>query len=123
VTVSGTIVAAEGDSDKAWLRFCGHQRRCCTSISSSRGTTRSSRYAKDTPVVDFLRSIPGHRTVLFRCPPTAEHLSVTALRMLEKAFGAAYGNRIRVEQVRIYETAQCWADADHRRADELWRKV
>ena len=68
-------------------------------------------YAKDHRVVEFLQSIPGHRTVLFDAPPTAEHLSLAALRLLEQAFAGAYGNRIRVEHVRIYETPNCWADA------------
>jgi 6-pyruvoyltetrahydropterin/6-carboxytetrahydropterin synthase len=49
--------------------------------------------------------------VLFDAPPTAEHLADTALRILLGACAEAYGPRIRVEQVRLYETPNCWADA------------
>jgi 6-pyruvoyltetrahydropterin/6-carboxytetrahydropterin synthase len=31
--------------------------------------------------------------------------------MLVTAFDAVYGKRLRLEQVRIYETPNCWADA------------
>lgn len=37
----------------------------------------------DERVVEFLRSLPGHKTVLFDAPPTADHLAATALRVLE----------------------------------------
>jgi 6-pyruvoyltetrahydropterin/6-carboxytetrahydropterin synthase len=68
-------------------------------------------YARDRAVLDFLATLPGHRTVTFEAPPTAEHLAATALRILAPAFAAAYGERLHVEQVRIYETPNCWADA------------
>ena len=68
-------------------------------------------YARDRAVLDFLATLPGHRTVTFEAPPTAEHLAATALRILAPAFAAAYGDRLHVEQVRIYETPNCWADA------------
>jgi len=111
VTVSGEIVAAEGDSEQGMVAdFAGIKALLHQHIVGPWDHAFLA-YAKDTPVVDFLRSLPGHRTVLFDAPPTAEHLSITALRILEKALVAAYGNRIRVEQVRIYETPNCWADA------------
>jgi 6-pyruvoyltetrahydropterin/6-carboxytetrahydropterin synthase len=62
-------------------------------------------------VIEFLSSIKDHRTVIFAEPPTAEHLAATALQILEKVFTAAYGERIKIEQVRLYETPNCWADA------------
>lgn len=65
----------------------------------------------DTTVLDFLRTIPGHKTVLFDAPPTAEHLALTALRILDKAYQDKYGNNLRLATVRIYETPNCWADA------------
>ena len=68
-------------------------------------------YAKDQEIIGFLATIPDHRTVLFEAPPTAEHLAEAALQILTKACAAAYGPRIRLEQVRIYETPNCWADA------------
>jgi 6-pyruvoyltetrahydropterin/6-carboxytetrahydropterin synthase len=48
---------------------------------------------------------------LFDAPPTAEQLAVTAFRILDKVYRDRYGDRLRLENVRIYETPNCWADA------------
>ena len=66
----------------------------------------------DTAVLAFLSTLPGHKTVLFDAPPTAEHLAQAALRILDKAYQDTYGNNVRVTNIRIYETPNCWADAD-----------
>lgn len=111
VTVSGDVVTTEGDSEQGMVAdFSGIKSLIQQHIVEPWDHAFLA-YAKDAPVVDFLRSIPGHRTVPFDAPPTAEHLALTALRILEQAFAGAYGKRIRVEQVRIYETPNCWADA------------
>lgn len=68
-------------------------------------------YAGDTQVLDFLRSLPDHRTVVLDCVPTAENLAEAAFRILEPAYRDTYGNHLRLERVRLYETPNCWADA------------
>jgi 6-pyruvoyltetrahydropterin/6-carboxytetrahydropterin synthase len=65
----------------------------------------------DRAVVEFLESLPNHRTVLFDAPPTAEHLAATAFRLLAPAYDDRYGNQLALERVRLYETPNCWADA------------
>jgi 6-pyruvoyltetrahydropterin/6-carboxytetrahydropterin synthase len=65
----------------------------------------------DTEVVEFLRTLPQHKTVLFDEPPTAEHLAQVAFRVLAPAYRGRYPNGPRLERVRIYETPNCWADA------------
>jgi 6-pyruvoyltetrahydropterin/6-carboxytetrahydropterin synthase len=65
----------------------------------------------DRVVLEFLQTLPGHRTVVFDAPPTAEHLAQAAFDKLERAYGAHYGERLRLERVRLYETPNCWADA------------
>lgn len=111
VTVSGDIVATDGDLEQGMVADFSRIKTLLHDAIVEPWDHAFLVYAKDALVVDFLRSIPDHRTVLFDAPPTAEHLALTALRILEKVFAAAYGKRIRVEQVRIYETPNCWADA------------
>ncbi len=65
----------------------------------------------DAAVVDFLSGIPGHKTVLFDAPPTAEHLAQTAFQLLNPLYQGRYGNSLKLERIRIYETPNCWADA------------
>jgi 6-pyruvoyltetrahydropterin/6-carboxytetrahydropterin synthase len=68
-------------------------------------------YSGDRVVLDFLNTIPGHKTVVLPSVPTAENLAVEAFRILEQAYQDCYGNHLRLEQVRLFETPNSWADA------------
>jgi 6-pyruvoyltetrahydropterin/6-carboxytetrahydropterin synthase len=68
-------------------------------------------YAGDSPVVAFLNSMPGHKTVVLDCIPTAENLAEQAFAILDAVYRDTYGNHLRLEQVRLYETPNCWVDA------------
>ena len=68
-------------------------------------------YAGDAVVVDFLRTLPGHKTVELDFVPTAENLAAEAFRILDGAYRDTYGNQLRLERVRLYETPNNWADA------------
>ena len=43
--------------------------------------------------------------------PTAENLAALAFDLLDRVYRDSYGNHLRLEQVRLYETPNCWADA------------
>jgi 6-pyruvoyltetrahydropterin/6-carboxytetrahydropterin synthase len=68
-------------------------------------------YAGDRPVVDFLASLPEHKTVILPAVPTAENLARLAFAQLAPVYRAAYGGRLSLARVRLYETPNCWADA------------
>ena len=68
-------------------------------------------YRGDAPVVDFLASLPDHKTVLLEAVPTVENLAAIAFATLNPVYVDKYGNHLRLEQVRLYETPNCWADA------------
>jgi len=72
-------------------------------------------YADDTPVAEFLATLPGHKTVTLDRVPTAENLARLAFEILDPQYRDTYGNHLRLEQVRLYETPNCWADC--RRCD------
>lgn len=65
----------------------------------------------DTPVVEFLATLPGHKTVLLDIVPTAENLASTAFAILAPLYRDSYGNQLHLTRVRLYETPNCWADA------------
>ncbi|MBS3916142.1 MAG: 6-carboxytetrahydropterin synthase QueD [Sulfuritalea sp.] len=65
----------------------------------------------DKAVVSFLESLPGHKTVVLDVVPTAENLAATAFNLLDRVYRDTYGNDLRLVQVRLYETPNCWADA------------
>ena len=68
-------------------------------------------YRQDLDVLRFLQSLDDHKTVVLDTPPTAENLALTAFRILDAAYRDTYGNHLRLEQVRLFETPNCWADA------------
>lgn len=68
-------------------------------------------FREDRKVVDFLASIPGHKTVVLDVVPTAENLAELAFRILDPLYRDTYGNQLRLDRVRLYETPNCWADA------------
>ena len=68
-------------------------------------------YQGDRTVLDFLNSLPGHKTVILPTVPTAENLAVEAFAILDQAYQDFYGNHLRLERVRLFETPNSWADA------------
>lgn len=65
----------------------------------------------DAQLLGLLNALPGHKTVMLDAVPTAENLAAAAFRILDPIYRDIYGNRLRLERVRIYETPNCWADA------------
>jgi len=65
----------------------------------------------DRAVADFLASLPDHKTVVLDRVPTAENLARIAFSILEPVYRDSYGDRLRLDRVRLYETPNCWADA------------
>jgi 6-pyruvoyltetrahydropterin/6-carboxytetrahydropterin synthase len=111
VTVSGDVIVKDSDPEQGMVAdFAGIKTLVQQHIVAPWDHAFLA-YARDRAVIEFLQTLPDHRTVTFDAPPTAEHLASTAFSKLVTAFAAVYGERLRVEQVRIYETPNCWADA------------
>lgn len=68
-------------------------------------------YRGDTAVVSFLATLAGHKTVLLDLVPTAENLASTAFAILDRVYLDHYGNQLRLQRIRLFETPNCWADA------------
>ncbi|MFY9326573.1 MAG: 6-carboxytetrahydropterin synthase QueD [Georgfuchsia sp.] len=67
--------------------------------------------SNDKAVVDFLDTLPDHKTVRLDAVPTVENLARIAFNILEPLYRNSYSNQLRLERVRLYETPNCWADA------------
>jgi 6-pyruvoyltetrahydropterin/6-carboxytetrahydropterin synthase len=65
----------------------------------------------DKTVLDFLNSLPNHKTVAFSSVPTAENMAAEAFKILKNQYKDTYGNHLKLERVRLYETPNSWADA------------
>jgi 6-pyruvoyltetrahydropterin/6-carboxytetrahydropterin synthase len=115
ITLSGEVIADEGASNQGMVMDFAEVKAVAQRHLIDAWDHAFLVWRGDAPVVAFLRSLPGHKTVLFDAPPTAEHLAATALRLLEPLYRDRYGNHLLLEKVRIFETPNCWADAE--RAD------
>jgi 6-pyruvoyltetrahydropterin/6-carboxytetrahydropterin synthase len=69
-------------------------------------------WCQDLSVVGFLAGLPDHKTVVLDRVPTAENLAGLAFAILDPLYRDSYGNHLQLERVRLYETPNCWADAD-----------
>lgn len=117
ISLSGNIISDEGVPEQGMVLDFSAIKRIAKEVIVDKWDHAFLVYAGDKPVVDFLQSIEDHKTVIFDSQPTAENLAVKAFQLLDRAFEAAYGNRLRLEQVRLYETPNCWADAKREKID------
>ncbi len=111
VTLSGEAVVTPGDARQGMVMDFSEVRAIALREVVESWDHAFLAWREDHAVLDFLRTLPDHRTVTFDAPPTVEHLAQAAFRVLERAYDDRYGNHLRLERVRLYETPNCWADA------------
>lgn len=111
ITLSGDIITAEGSPAQGMVMDFAQVKRIAEKTLVSAWDHAFLVYSGDTPVVEFLKSLPGHKTVVLGVTPTAENLARVAFSILRPAYQDTYGNHLRLERVRIYETPNNWADA------------
>lgn len=111
ITLSGDIIADEGVAQQGMVMDFSEVKQIAKSVLVDHWDHAFLVYSGDTKVLQFLRSIEDHKTVVLDVQPTAENLALIAFGILEGAYRDKYGNHLQLEQVRLYETPNCWADA------------
>lgn len=111
ITLSGQIISAEGVSEQGMVMDFSAVKTIANETLVSRWDHAFLVYRGDAAVVDFLATLSGHKTVVLDVVPTAENLAAEAFRVLDAAYVDSYGNQLRLERVRLYETPNNWADA------------
>ncbi|MFZ2524368.1 MAG: 6-carboxytetrahydropterin synthase QueD [Candidatus Ferrigenium altingense] len=110
ITLSGDIITAEGQSEQGMVMDFSDVKRIANEKLVDAWDHAFLVYRGDSVVSDFLASLPEHKTVILDAVPTAENLAQIAFSMLDPAYRDIYGNRLRLERVRLYETPNNWAD-------------
>ncbi len=113
ITLSGDIITTDGLPEQGMVMDYSEVKRIALEQLVDEWDHAFLVYRGDKPVLDFLQSLPGHKTVVLDVPPTAENLATIAFNILKPVYRDTYGNHLHLEQVRIYETPNNWAD--HRR--------
>ena len=110
ITLSGEIITASGAPEEGMVMDFSEVKRIAMEQLVDLWDHAFLVYRGDRAVVDFLSGLSGHKTVVMDAPPTAENLAALAFRILNSAYRDTYGNHLRLERVRLYETPNNWAD-------------
>jgi 6-pyruvoyltetrahydropterin/6-carboxytetrahydropterin synthase len=111
VTLSGNIITEAGATEQGMVMDYSEVKRIANVAVVDLWDHAFLVHRQDVEVLQFLQSLDDHKTVVLDSPPTAENLALTAFRILDVAYQDTYGNHLRLEQVRLFETPNCWADA------------
>lgn len=111
VTLSGEVIAAAGRPENGMVMDFSEVKAIAKTRVVDPWDHAFLVWRSDAPVVAFLATLPGHKTVLLDVVPTAENLARLAFGILDPAYVDVFGNHLRLERVRLYETPNCWADA------------
>ncbi len=110
ITLSGDIITTEGQSEHGMVMDFSDVKRIAREKLVDAWDHAFLAYRNDKVVCDFLATLPEHKTVILDAVPTAENLASIAFNILNGAYRDLYGNNLRLERVRLYETPNNWAD-------------
>lgn len=111
ITLAGEIIEQDGDPGNGMVMDFSEVKTLAKKHLVDAWDHAFLAYRGDAPMVAFLQSLPEHKTVLLACVPTAENLVREAFAVLDAVYRDTYGNHLRLERVRLYETPNCWAEA------------
>jgi 6-pyruvoyltetrahydropterin/6-carboxytetrahydropterin synthase len=111
VTLSGSIIDKAGDAANGMVMDFSQVKQLAMAHLVDAWDHAFLAFAGDRAVIDFLATLPGHKTVVLDHVPTAENLARIAFDRLDAVYRDSYGNHLQLERVRLYETPNCWADA------------
>jgi 6-pyruvoyltetrahydropterin/6-carboxytetrahydropterin synthase len=110
ITLSGNIITTEGISEQGMVMDFSDVKRIAKEQVVDAWDHAFLVYRGDKVVLDFLHSLPDHKTVVLNVIPTAENLAMVAFDLLDEAYRNTFGNDLRLERVRLYETPNNWVD-------------
>ena len=111
ITLSGDIIQKEGISEQGMVMDFSDVKAIARRELVEKWDHAFLVYKNDKAVLDFLNTLPDHKTVVMNDVPTAENMAAEAFRILQACYQDMYGNHLRLEQVRLYETPNSWVDA------------
>lgn len=111
ITLSGDIINKENASENGMVMDFSDVKAIARSSVVDVWDHAFLVYEGDSEVLNFLNTLAGHKTVVMSSVPTAENMAAEAFRILNNEYRDFYGNHLKLERVRLYETPNSWADA------------
>jgi 6-pyruvoyltetrahydropterin/6-carboxytetrahydropterin synthase len=110
VTVLGDVLNHQGHGDDGMVLDFGDIKKITNELIVEQWDHAFLVAKEDEVLVNFLATIPGHKTIVLDCIPTVENLAQTAFKILDPVFKERFNGRLNLSRLRIYETPNCWAD-------------
>jgi 6-pyruvoyltetrahydropterin/6-carboxytetrahydropterin synthase len=110
ITLIGDVIEEEGSSDNGMIMDFSDVKALAKQHLVDVWDHAFLAYAKDTAVLEFLQSLPGHKTVVINRIPTVENLAREAFDILRAAYRDRYGTGLRLHKLVLHETPNCWAE-------------
>ena len=111
ITLSGDIITQDNVSESGMVMDFSDVKRIARESVVDVWDHAFLVFKDDLEVLNFLNSLPDHKTVVFSTVPTAENMVAEAFKILKNQYTDIYGNHLKLERVRLYETPNSWADA------------
>lgn len=111
ITLSGDIIARDDASENGMVMDFSDVKAIAKRSVVDVWDHAFLVYQHDIEVLNFLNSLPNHKTVVFPTVPTAENMASEAFKILQAKYLDTFGNHLKLEKVRLYETPNSWADA------------
>ncbi|MBC7697511.1 MAG: 6-carboxytetrahydropterin synthase QueD [Bacteroidia bacterium] len=111
ITLSGDIITEENTSENGMVMDFSDVKAIAKNALVDKWDHAFLVYQYDIEVLKFLNSLDNHKTVIFPTVPTAENMAAEAFKILKSRYQNTYGNHLKLEKVRLYETPNSWADA------------
>jgi len=111
ITLSGDIITQENLSESGMVMDFSDVKRIARESVVDVWDHAFLVFKDDKDVLNFLNTLPDHKTVVFPTVPTAENMAAEAFKILSHQYKDTYGNHLKLERVRLYETPNSWADA------------
>ena len=113
VTLTGEVIEQPGQADDGMVLDFGDIKRLTNQYVVDLWDHAFLVAKEDEGLVAFLASLPNHKTVVMEHVPTVENLANAAFTILQPVFSQAFGGRLELSSLRLYETPNCWADVHH----------
>jgi 6-pyruvoyltetrahydropterin/6-carboxytetrahydropterin synthase len=110
VTLMGTVLNHQGHGDDGMVLDFGDIKTITNEAIVQQWDHAFLVAKEDVTLVNFLATIPGHKTVVLNSIPTVENLAQEAFATLDPIFKDRFGGRLNLNRLRLYETPNCWAD-------------
>lgn len=118
ITLEGDVIDAPGRPDNGMVMDFSEVKKIARDHVVGVWDHAFLVWREDRVILNFLQSLADHKTVVLDAVPTAENLARLAFNILDPLFHDCFGKRLHLEQVRIFETPNCWADARRGKLDD-----